>query len=129
MQYTGAAGVIGNMRDVFHACASTTGNELTAGQSIGGHSPSNGISNCSIKASRDNNEARVELVGNGQQHMLECSHVIPIAHLPFQPGHIDREALPGASTRGLSSTSARIEPASAGKQACSSEERKKRLRC
>ena len=91
IQCAGAAEVIREV--VFIACATVTDDALTTGQTVGWRSPSNWVPDCSIETSRDDDEARVELIGDGQQHVLERGHVVSIAHLPLQPGHIDREAL------------------------------------
>ena len=78
--------------------------------------PANGVSHCSIKASRHNDESGVELIGNGQQHVLEGRQVVAVAHAAGEPGHIHREALAWAGACGIMCPCAWVEHAPAARQ-------------
>mmetsp|Transcript_22932 Transcript_22932/g.58556 ORF Transcript_22932/g.58556 Transcript_22932/m.58556 type:complete len:317 (-) Transcript_22932:697-1647(-) len=70
-----------------------------------------GVALRGVKARRHNDEVGVELVRDGQQHVVQRADVVAVAHVGAVPGNVDAVALPAPDAHLVHCARARVERA------------------
>ena len=71
--------------------------------------PANGVPNGGVKASGDDDEVGLVLIGDGHDDMVEGRHVVTVAHSAHGPGYIHRVTLASALAHLIHPSSARVK--------------------